>query len=345
MIHETDALVLTRTALGEAPESMEDRVYVMWLIRIRAELGYKNGRWTYQGTVDRWGMPSTIKMEALCVGGCQFTPWLAATYVLDPAKLSPTSNLRLMLHPTDDQLETFFQTWLHARAILDLPITSFPEPLRGFDGFRSPTISDTHFRDWKPNGLLRTQFYEGGNVWVDFEKADNRYWGLMPGRLELTETARPTEIPTLTPEPTFTPAPSSTPTPTSTLTPIPTTARVETVVSREEVRQMPEWVLELLLGAGVSALAWVARLLVSKFGPVLGKEIMTAVLFVLAAVLEVGFGGLALPSGGVAEFIEWLVMGLAEAMAAAFVLYNVLLKRVFDAIGKRSPALAIPETS
>jgi hypothetical protein len=219
MIHESDALVLTRTALGEAPDSLPDREYVMWLIRIRAALGYKNGRWNFSGTVDRWGMPSTIKMEALCVGGCQFEPWKAATYVLHPSKLSPTSNLRLMLHPTDEQLPLFFETYLRALDILEQPITDAPEPMRGYDGFRSPTVSDTHYRDWKPNGLLRTQFFEGGNVWVDHAKEDNRFWDLLPGRLALTASATPspTDIPTSTPtnapSPTSTPRPSATPTP------------------------------------------------------------------------------------------------------------------------------------
>lgn len=215
MIHEEDALVLTRTAMGEAPDNLEDRVLVMWLIRIRAELGYKNGRWGFVGTIDRWGPPSTIKMESLCIGGCQFEVWRAAQYVVRPDQLAHTGILRKMLHPTDEQLEAFYLTYLAAREIVNAPIEDAPEILRGYDGFLSPGASDTHYIDWKPNGLKRLQLSgEGGNVWIDHFKQDNHFWNLLPGRLELTATAESAWGPLLTAS-----APTKTPTPTIQSTP------------------------------------------------------------------------------------------------------------------------------
>jgi hypothetical protein len=211
MLHEEDALVLTRTALPESPESLDDRILVMWLIRIRADLGYKNAKWAFSGTVDRFGPPSTIKMEALCIGGCQFEVWRAAQYVTNPAKLASTGILRLMLHPRDEDLMKFYETYQAALEIVNAPLSEAPELVRGYDGFLSPGASDTHFRDWKPNGLLRLQHYEGGNVWIDYDKRDNFFFEMLPFRTtpSITPSAVPTEVPTMTPTTEATPTATS----------------------------------------------------------------------------------------------------------------------------------------
>lgn len=178
LIREFDALVLTRVALGEAPYCFQDQVYIMWNIRLRAELGYKNyGRGSDSHKIDRWGAPTSIQMEALCVGGCQYDVIRVAESIMYPNRVeSPI--LRLMLYPDDDQLEEFYNAYRAAVRILARPLTMMPEELIGYDGFVAPSSGGTGWSDWKPNGLDRVQFFECGNVWKDKLKEDNRWFGL-----------------------------------------------------------------------------------------------------------------------------------------------------------------------
>lgn len=239
MLHESDALVLTRTAMGEAPDNLDDRILVMWLIKIRAQLGYKNGRWGFVGTIDRWGPPSSIKMEALCIGGCQFEVWRAAQYVIRPSQLPTTGILSKMLYPADEYLDDFADTYVQALAIVDARLRDAPEILRGYDGFLSPGASDTHFIDWKPNGLKRLQLSgEGGNVWIDHFKQDNHFWDLLPGRLALTPSAVPSPTSTETQVPTITPTVISIPTATPELLEPEGYAKVDPQLLRKETAVM-----------------------------------------------------------------------------------------------------------
>jgi hypothetical protein len=176
---EDDAMVLTRIAMGEAPSSLDDRIYVMWLIRLRAELGFKNAAFRgWDPPTHIWGPPTTIKQEALCWRGCQFSPALVADWTPFPASLPEGSSVRAMLHPTGQQLSDFAMTYDAAEWVLSLSFEQFPVALRGYDSFRSPSIIGEERRNYA-DGLPNEWFFNPfGNIWQDVYPQDNRYWGM-----------------------------------------------------------------------------------------------------------------------------------------------------------------------
>jgi len=174
LIRESDALILTRVALGEAPYCLQDQIYIMWNIKLRAELGYKNyNKGPNAHKIDRWGAPTSIQMEALCVGGCQYDIVRVIENVIYPERAD--NILRLMLHPDNEQLEQFYNAYEEAVRILSLPLSEMPEELIGYDGFLSNEASDTNFIDWY-GGNKRIQLTSCGNVWNDKYKEDNRWF-------------------------------------------------------------------------------------------------------------------------------------------------------------------------
>ena len=179
MWNEEDAMVLTRIAMGESPSSFNDRVYIMWNIRLRAELGFK-GAGYYSGNrsmPDRWGPETSIKQEALCSGGCQYEPARAVHNIYFPLKVN--SHLRKMLYPVDEDLIDFLITYRMAVQILEADFDKdYPEELRGYDGFRSPDISWIG-RKHREGGLPSAQFFERQEVWRDEYEKDNIYWNLV----------------------------------------------------------------------------------------------------------------------------------------------------------------------
>ena len=184
MWNEEDALVLTRIAMGESPSSFNDRVYVMWNIRMRAELGFKNAGYYsgYRSMPDRWGEPTSIKQEALCYGGCQYSPARAVENIYFPLEVN--SHLRKMLYPVDDDLIDFLITYKMALQILEADFDNeFPDELKGYDGFRSPTVSWIGRVDWK-GGLPSVQFFARQNIWRDEYDRDNAYWTLVTEDLQ-----------------------------------------------------------------------------------------------------------------------------------------------------------------
>jgi hypothetical protein len=178
MEEEEDAIVLARVAIGESPSSPGDQIYVMWLIKFRAYLGFKNAG-HYSGWRDipaRWGPRTTIKQEALCYRGCQFSPARVATRIYYPCLLSETDSMRKMLCPTDADLPEFLFAYNAAKAILDAPIADFPQELRGYDNFRSPSITGPGQRNRLPDGLKSQQFFARANIWRDEFPDDNDFW-------------------------------------------------------------------------------------------------------------------------------------------------------------------------
>jgi len=204
---ESDPLILTRVAMGEAPHSLSDRVFVMWSIRLRAALGFKEALPGYLAVPDRWGPETSIAVEALCNGGCQYSPVRAAEGIYFPCEeLDERHALRSMLCPTDDQLGDFYLTWTFATEIAFANLDQFPTDLRGFESFRSPSVS------WisqinRPGGQRSIRFFPNGNIWRDEFPQDNVFWDevdMLGLQLSLTATAEPSA--TATPVPTFPPA-------------------------------------------------------------------------------------------------------------------------------------------
>ena len=210
---ESDALVMARVAMGEAPGSLSDRVYVMWSIKLRAALGFKEALPGWRAPDDHWGPETGIQVEALCNGGCQYTPVRAADGIYFGCLLSEHHALRAMLCPTDEQLQDFAWTVAFAEAIAEAPLTDMPEEMRGYESFRSPQVT-WHGQRNREGGLLSRQFFLGGNIWRDEYPQDNLWWERADGRaaemrVEELATPRPTRTPTPSASPTLRPSPTS----------------------------------------------------------------------------------------------------------------------------------------
>jgi len=172
---ESDAMVLTRVSLGETPGNLDDRIYIMWNIRLRAYLGFKNagahGGW--RAEPNRWGPPTSIKIEALCNGGCQYEAVRATHGIYFPLDIN--SHIRTMISPTDERLADFYVTYMAALEIVNAPITDYPERLRGYESFRAPSVTWIGTRN-RSGGLLSTQYFRGGEIWRDEFPQDNVFW-------------------------------------------------------------------------------------------------------------------------------------------------------------------------
>jgi hypothetical protein len=179
---EPEAMMLTRVAIAEAFGSPADRENVMWIIKIRADLGYSNGRHRRVGDpLIRWGAKTSIATEA--INPTQFEPIGKANH--DYERLGPNFNpigypagwnLRAMLHPTDSQLTDFRATYQAALRVAAMNIRSMPEPNKGYDYFtgNSP-IGVLSYALGRPS----RQFAKDGNVYRDTFPGDNIYLGLV----------------------------------------------------------------------------------------------------------------------------------------------------------------------
>lgn len=328
MLGETDAMVLTRTAMGEAPQSFDDRFYIMWLIRLRAELGYKNAsRRGWDPPDDRWGDPTSIKREALCLDGCQFAPVEATFGIYFPANMRG-GNIKAMIYPGAETLPAFLLTWQAAQAIAAAPMTDFPERLRGYDGFRSPTVDwiGTHYYS---GGLPSVRFFRNGNIWRDGSPIDNAYW-LAPPPVTVTPSGWQKE-PTFGLSDARLPAPALTPTPAARPIPQPPTGRgrrLEAIVVHSDyptnerssvMEQLPQLVI-----AGVPLILIVLAVVeeIKAYG-VEGKILrVLSVLVGLALAIAVSIAQSGVPAdvgGWITLFFVGLVYGLSASGAYDFV--------------------------
>jgi hypothetical protein len=173
---EADPLVVARVAMAESPGNFNDRMLVIWLIRLRSELGFKNAG-EYAGTrarPDRWGPPTTIKQEALCDGGCQFEVVRATFGIYWPEGIK-SPGIRAMVSPDDEQIGDLWLTYQAAVFILSSPLSGFPAELRGYDSFRSPSLA-WHGTRYYSGGLRSRQMFPRGLVWRDESPQDNTFW-------------------------------------------------------------------------------------------------------------------------------------------------------------------------
>jgi len=193
---EADPVVIARVAMAESPGNFNDRIMVMWLIRLRSELGFKNAG-EYAGTrarPDRWGPPTTIKQEALCDGGCQFEVVRATFGIYWPEGIK-SPGIRAMVSPTDEQIADLWLTYQAAVHVLSSPLSAFPADLRGYDSFRSPSVTWYGIRYYS-GGLRSRQMFPRGLIWRDESPQDNGFWtAFQPSPV-------PTIVPYATPSPT-----------------------------------------------------------------------------------------------------------------------------------------------
>ncbi|MHA2069485.1 MAG: hypothetical protein ACXABY_34415 [Candidatus Thorarchaeota archaeon] len=334
MLNETDALVLTRIAMGESPNSLDDRIATIWIIRLRAALGFKNAKHygPYNEYEDRWGHRSSIKEEALCIEGCQFEVVRSAKHLYAGCHIPKSAYTRSMYCPTDQQLGDFWATYIAARYILGLHITEMPEFMWGYDGFRSPQISWYGRIDWK-GGLPSRAFYPQGNVWRDEYPKDNVYWeGVIAG-------FTPTPLPTFTPTATETPLPTATALPTATKPAVNPQARIQATeaVTKEEAMLQEPWATLLFLLV-VPLLIQGYKMWREKAGGVPPKAIVVQIVLFGVSFVFIFFNegvlGWPLPvwEGNVLAFISaWGTM-ISTLFALTMALYEVVYKAVMEKV-------------
>jgi hypothetical protein len=274
MHRESDAMILARVAIGEAPNSYDDQVLVMWNIKLRAALGFKEALPGSRRPENRWGPETSIAVEALCNGGCQYSPVRVTERIYFPCALSSGNPLRKMLCPTDAQLPDFYLTWLAANAVADHHIIDFPEWARGFESFRSPSVT-WHGRTHRSGGLPSVQFFNQGNIWQDEYPEDNVFWQ------EVEAGVTPTAIPSATPTRTPTePAPSLTPTRAyATVVPTEAPSKEEPMMQSSIVR----WIRARL--AAVALLITSIFLIAAKALQELAQGSMEAIAFVISVMV------------------------------------------------------------
>lgn len=169
---ESDTCTLTRVSMGESHENGPDRVLIMWLIKMRAELGFGNAPHRgWNPPHDRWGEPTSIKQEAL--DPKQFDSVAKAYATIDPEAWPETGNIRAMLSPTDNQLPNFQSTLQIAAEIAVQPLSSIPDHLKGYDEFRAFELG----RGWI--GAKQTESLAGANYYRDAYWIDNIHFGLI----------------------------------------------------------------------------------------------------------------------------------------------------------------------
>ncbi|MDW8241510.1 MAG: RHS repeat-associated core domain-containing protein, partial [Acidobacteriota bacterium] len=179
---ESDAMILTRISMAEALAAPADRENVMWIIKIRAEYGYSNGKRRHKGDpIIRWGDKTDIRTEGVNTSQFESVGKVVDSYErlrdqFNPAGFGGGTNLRAMLHPTDAQLAQFRATYQTALRVVATSVTSAPAKIKGYDTFFATTTV------WQPNyptGLKPTRFEANGNVFKDLFPGDNISLGLI----------------------------------------------------------------------------------------------------------------------------------------------------------------------
>ncbi|MCK4960333.1 MAG: hypothetical protein KAT00_13055 [Planctomycetes bacterium] len=340
--NEDPALIMARVALGESPSSLNDRVFVMWNIKMRAELGFKNaGEYSgpYNSFPDRWGPETTIAREALCFGGCQFEVMRASQHVYFGCDIHPTSYQRMMFCPLDESLVDFQVTYLLAQEILERPLTDMPVELWGYDGFRSQSISWFGRIDY-PGGLQSRQFFNyGSNVWRDEYPKDNVFWDQVRQGIP---TRTPIPNPTLEATAIATRAP--TPTPAPTLTPTPESARLQAVNPDAQPTQLEAIKMELdpgkitlLTSIGVAVIWFLTVIYTGVFKrPKPPENVLKGIVFVGSVTLAYFWGDAMIPALVLPPIADGLftyaytLLEWVTALLAVSVLIFKFAQQIFD---------------
>ncbi len=184
---------MARIAMGEATDNSDERLRIMWLIKIRAELGYMNanarGRDLFY--IDHYGQKSTIRNELL-KDSKQFQVVDAALPVLDPERDTYLANLphiKAMLYPNDNQVEEFKTLYSNAKLILTIQedgLKTSTDPqlnqIRGYDEYRAYAITKSEEGQVLWNGGKTSQLLGSGssntiNLWRDVLPMDNVFFG------------------------------------------------------------------------------------------------------------------------------------------------------------------------
>ena len=101
--NEDTSLLLARVAIGEAQDREDERLRIMWLVKVRAELGYSNSvRGINTSFLDRFGVKSTVESELLEPGEFEVIDYIRDQNISNP-QLEPDSNIKAMLYPTGEK--------------------------------------------------------------------------------------------------------------------------------------------------------------------------------------------------------------------------------------------------
>jgi hypothetical protein len=183
---ESPELLLARTGMGEgADKNLKDRTYVMWIVKVRAEIGLSN----YKA-----GIPSTSQMTSITAEGLALKPGVPANttnpdgyqfsaigaLIVDPygsIQADCKTNVRRMSNPCD--VQEFLETYNAAKTIANSSISSIPQELKGFDTFTSQSAGKPgqkcQFGDYDPkyNRLAEQLAGSGSSVFFDCFWPDN----------------------------------------------------------------------------------------------------------------------------------------------------------------------------
>lgn len=167
LCQEEDAALLTRVAMAESSFSHDDRVYAMWIIRLRMEIAYVR-------PLAVQGDKTSLKEEIFFANPIQFTTIPAMFPISDPrqAALGPNGDayacggyINGAIYPCDTSgldgvdpdpdnpnaaaLAHWCETYDEAKQILAVTsstfLTSFPVELRKYDSFAAPGNGGVQF--------------------------------------------------------------------------------------------------------------------------------------------------------------------------------------------------------
>lgn len=95
----------------------------------------------------------------------------------------------------------------------------------------------------------------------------------------------------------------------------------------------------LLIAAAANAIVWLVRILGAKVNFYPKREVLVVVMYLTALGLGAYFADLALPTGGLEDWLAYFTVSLAPIVAVAWAIYQLIAKRVFDGIENKFAAL------
>lgn len=178
---EEPALILTRIAMAEAT-GRDDRTFVMWIVRKRVEMF---GISVNDVILQEGQFEPMIKMKRDDATNNPFNPAYAATTQDEQLRAAILNNESFdnfdvcnlytdMLHvcSNENRIQQFREIYAEAKTIVNAPVSSVPDDLKGFDGFGAPEIVPID-KVYESGGGKPSDQLAGGNVYRDVSKIDN----------------------------------------------------------------------------------------------------------------------------------------------------------------------------
>lgn len=178
---ESDALLLARLAIGEGVEgSTIDQNYIMWTVKIRAEVGYSNYR---AGTYQIAPTPTSIKQEIFATNQYQSITGqngvggiiTGNNWAIVTEQTNCGSSFVRMGNPCSDlDLQRLKSAYSDAQAILAQNVKNAPDQIKDFDTYISPDSPGSICSTYEDKTHLRPMAqYNNGSKFFDCAYVDN----------------------------------------------------------------------------------------------------------------------------------------------------------------------------